>query len=289
MDQIILTIPQSHCVIFERFGKYSRTCEQGLRFRVPFFEKVKRIPEWGSTANKKGYLIELTEQQSDTAPRQCHTKDNVAIEANASVYWRITDPEKALYEVDVLPRAVRDIALNALRSEIGKLDLDAILSERQGLNERLATQLSSLGLKWGIQFTRVEIQELTTNDETATAMRQQMVAERKRRALIAEAEGQATAEVRVAKADRDAAILRAQGQAKALELIADAEMQYLQKLEESVTAAAAGQVLVAQKLLDGFDRITKNPAHKVFLPNSFNGLFSLDAEHNPSGIEDPKK
>ena len=289
MEQIILAVPQSHCVIFERFGKYSRTCEQGLQFRIPFFEKIKRIPEWRSTANKKGYLIELTEQQSDTAARQCHTKDNVTVQANASVYWRITDPEKALYEVDILPQAVRDIALNALRSEIGKLELDAVLSEREGLNKRLATQLSQLGLKWGVQFTRVEIQELVTNDETASAMRQQMEADRKRRAVIAEAEGEATAKVRVAKADRDAAILRAQGQAKALELIADAELQYLQKLTTSVTTTAAGQVLIAQKFLDGFDRITQNSAHKVFLPNSFNGLFSLDAEQIPSGIADPKE
>ncbi len=165
-----------------------------------------------------------------------------------------------------------------MRSNIGTLELDTLLSERTRLNERIAAQLGKVAAKWGIQFTRVEIQELKTADATADAMRQQMVAERKRRAIVTEAEGTADAEIRLAEAERNAMILRADGQAKALEAIADAELNYLEKLGKSVGSAEAAQILLAQKYLDGFNNISKNPSHKVFLPNSFSGLFSLPVD-----------
>jgi regulator of protease activity HflC (stomatin/prohibitin superfamily) len=275
---LFYTIPQSHCVVIERFGKFSRVQREGLRFKLPFIEVVKRVDDWGEDVNKLGFMIELTEQQFDTPTRQAHTKDNVLVNANASVFWRIIDVRKALYEIDCLPRAVTDIALNALRSNIGMIGLDELLAERQSLNERIAAELSETARKWGIQFTRVEIQELSTNEDTSRAMRQQMDAERKRRAAVAEAEGAAEAEVRVAQAQRDAAILRAEGSAKALEITAVAEANYLAKLTEKLDSRSAATVLVAQKFLDGFNTISKNPADKVFLPNAFNGLFNLSTE-----------
>lgn len=276
---LIYTVPQSHCVVLERFGKFARIQQQGLRFRVPIFEKIRRVGStWGSTANKKGFLIELTEQQTDTPPRQCHTKDNVPVTANASVYWRITDPRKALYEVDILPQSVSDVALNALRSNIGTLDLDTVLSERAQLNEKIAAQLSETGKKWGIIFTRVEIQELSTDQTVSTAMMQQMDAERRRRAVVADAEGKAEAEVKVAEAEKKAAILRAEGRAKSLELLSKAEKIYL----DTLGSDAASQLLLAQKYIDGFEIISKNPADKVFIPNSFRGLFSFPVEDKNS-------
>ena len=282
MFDIIFTVPQSHCVVIERFGRFSRVCSQGLHFRIPIIEQPRYCTGWGVSANKRGYVLELTEQQTDTPLRTCQTKDNVTIQANASVYWRILDPIKALYEVDVLPRAVSDIALNALRAIIGKITLDQVFSERQKLNEIVASQLSKVSQKWGIQFTRVEIQELKTSDATESAMLQEMAAERRRRAVVTEAEGRAAAEIKMAEAERQAAILRADGKAQALEKIAYAEMNYLQKLSGSVNPTCAGQILIAQKFLDGFDKITMNQAHKVFLPNSFSGLFSLPTDDSPT-------
>ena len=275
---IVYTIPQSHCAVIERFGKFSRIQREGLRFRLPLMEQIKRVDDWGEQVNKQGYLIELTEQQTDTPTRQSHTRDNVAVHANASVYWRIIDPRKALYEIDSLPRAVSDIALNALRSNVGTMNLDELLAERQSINERIAAELSETARKWGVQFTRVEIQEIQTSDDTARAMSQQMDAERKRRALIAEAEGAAEAEVRVAEAQKKAAVLRAEGQAQALELAAEAESHYLAKLTERIGGDQAAAVLIAQKYLTGFDTISKNPSDKVFLPNSFQALFALPTD-----------
>ena len=107
-------------------------------------------------------LIELSEQKTDTPFRQCQTKDNVTIQADASVYWRIVDPIKAVYHVDILTSSVSDIALNALRSNIRTITLDEVLSERKNLNHKIASQLAETATKWGITFTRVEIQGLHT-------------------------------------------------------------------------------------------------------------------------------
>ena len=281
------TVPQAHCVVIERMGRFSRIQREGLHFKLPFIEAVKRVDSWSTKANKKGYLIELTEQQTNTPTRQTHTRDNVAVTTNASVYWRVIDPRRALYEIDALPTALADVALNALRSHIGQLELDAVLSERATLNERIAAELSDTAEKWGIQFTRVEIQELTTSDETARVMAQQMDAERKRRAAVAEAEGHAQAEVRMAEGQRDAAILRAEGHAKALALLADAEAEYLERLQRVTTQANAAAILVASKYLNGFETITRNPSDKVFLPADFRPLLTLPVGDGAAGTAAP--
>lgn len=275
---LIYTIPQNHVVLIKRFGKHSRVQRDGLRFKLPFIESIKKVYEWGGTANKNGFFIELSEQQTDTPPRQCQTLDNVTIEANASIYWRITDPVKAVYDIDVLPKSIADIALNALRANIGKIKLDQVLSERQDLNQKIAAQLAESASKWGVTFTRVEIQEINYSSETAEAMMQEMTAERKKRALMAEAEGEAQAEVTKANAEANATLIRARAQADAIKLIADAESAYISKLKENSSPEVAGQIIMSQKYIDGMKIISSNPGDKVFLPNSFQGIFEISTD-----------
>ena len=275
---LIYTIPQNHVVLIKRFGRHSRVQTDGLRFKLPIIESIKKVYDWDDTANKRGFLIELSEQQTDTPTRQCQTVDNVTIDANASIYWKITDPVKAVYDVDVLPKSVSDVALNALRSNIGKLKLDQILSERQTLNDRIAAELSERGDKWGITITAVEIQEINYSSETAEAMMQEMAAERKKRAAIAEAEGEAKAEVTKAEAEAKAIKIRAEAQAEATQIRADAEAYYIAKLKDSSSSDVAGEIVMSQKYIDGMKTISQNPSDKVFLPNSFNGLFNLSTD-----------
>jgi regulator of protease activity HflC (stomatin/prohibitin superfamily) len=277
---LIYTIPQNHVVLIKRFGKHSRVQSEGLRFKIPLIESYKTVYDWQGTANKNNYFIELSEQQTDTPPRQCQTLDNVTIDANASIYWRIIDPIKAVYDIDVLPKSIADIALNALRANIGKIKLDQVLSERQNLNTKIAAQLADTAAKWGVAFTRVEIQEINYSSETAEAMMQEMTAERKKRALIAEAEGEASAEVTKANADASATIIRAKAQADAIKMIADAESIYISKLKEHTSPEIAGQIIMSQKYIDGMKTITNNPSDKVFLPNSINGLFEITTGKN---------
>jgi regulator of protease activity HflC (stomatin/prohibitin superfamily) len=265
-------VQQNHCVIIERFGKYSRTCSQGLRFRIPILEQIKRFPEWGVTAIKEGSKIELSEQHSDTPPRTAHTRDNVQVSVNATVYWKIVDPVKAVYEVDILPDAILDSALNTLRSCIGQIALDNLIGARQKLNDQISTQLSQTAAKWGVKVNRVEVQNFEVSDETQTAMLQEMEAERAKRALIATAEGEADAAVKIAEAERKARMLRADGESKAIGLIAKAEKMYLLDLKEVVGEKSASEILLAQKMLDGFVQISKGDANKVYIPNSVRGL-----------------
>ena len=272
---LIYTVPQNHVVLIKRFGKHSKIQREGLRFKLPIIESFKTVDEWLGDANKRGYLIELSEQQTDTPSRQCQTLDNVTIDANASIYWRITDPVKAVYDIDILPKSVADIALNALRANIGKIKLDEVLSERQNLNTKIAAQLAETAAKWGITFTRVEIQEINYSSETAEAMMQEMMAERKKRALTAEAEGEALAEVTRAKAAASATLIRAQAQAESIKIIADAESVYISKLKDASNAEIAGQIILSQKYIDGMNTISSNPSDKVFLPNSFQGMFEI--------------
>lgn len=269
------TIPQNHVVLIQRFGKYSRVQKAGLVFKIPFIEGVKRLPEWNGKANKNGYMIELSEQQTDTAPRQCQTLDNVTIEADASIYWKIVDPVKAVYNVDILPKSISDIALNALRANIGKMKLDKVLSQREGLNESIAAQLVELTEKWGIVVTRVEIQEIDYNSETAEAMLQEMTAERKRRAMIAEAKGKAEAEVEQAEAEAKAIRIKAKAQADAVKIAAESESYYLSRLSENVSREVAGKIMISQKYIEGMQVITTNPGDKVFLPGNFDGVLKI--------------
>jgi regulator of protease activity HflC (stomatin/prohibitin superfamily) len=278
--QLIYSVPQNHVVLITRFGKHARVQKDGLRFKLPLIENIKDVSYWGNIANKQGFLIELSEQQTDTPKRQCQTSDNVTLSVDATVFWRITNPIKAVYDVDVLPKAVADVALNALRANIGSLKLDQVLSERQRLNERIAAQLTSTGAKWGVSFTRVEIQEIHYDDATAKAMMQEMAAERTKRALIAEADGKAAAALAEANAEAKATMIRAKAQADALQLIAEAEKEYLLKIKEGVNADIAGQVMIAQKYLDGMKVISAQPSNKVFLPNGFQGLFNISTNGN---------
>ena len=265
---MFLKVPQAHCVLIERFGKYSSTKSAGLAFRIPFTDGIKNLPEWEGTAVKEDVFIELTQQQTETIPRQVHTKDNVPVTANVSIYWRITDPYRAVYEVDVLPRSIKDTAQNALRAHVGSMALDQVFAERSKINESISNQLKSVTATWGVLLERVEIQQLQTEGDVEAAMLQQMEAERNRRALISEATGNAEAAVTVAAAEKKAAVLRAEGEALAMAKLAEAENFYLKRLREQVGEREATDILMAQKYISGFNVISNNPADKIFLPNS---------------------
>lgn len=273
---MISTIPQNHCRVIERFGKPVKVQRSGLAFKLPIIDHVRDVTSvWGAETNQKGVFIELSEQITDTSPRECFSQDNAKLMVDAVISWKIVDPIKAIYEVDHLHKSLLQAALNAIRSEIGTMPLDDALSARAMLNESVVSQLSETCAKWGLNILRVEIQELKTDDATSAAMLQQVDSERKSRAIKAEAEGQAKATVMKAEADKNAAIMRAEGQAKALELIADAEKIYLTTLSEQVGSEEAARVLLTQKVIDGYDVITSNPANQVFIPTGTQSFIDL--------------
>ena len=273
---MITIIPQSHCRIIERFGKPVKVQKSGLAIKIPVLDSVKDVStDWGGDANKQGVFIELSEQVTDTHPRECITRDNAKVMVDAVVSWRIIDPIKAVYEVDQLHQSLLQTVLNAVRAEVGGNELDYALQARTELNEKITSRLVDTLSKWGLQLLRVEIQELKTDDATSAAMLQQLDAERKSRASKLEAEGQAKATVEIAKADRDAAILRAEGQAKALEITASAEKSYLETLATAIGADEAKKILLAQKVIEGYSIISVNPGDKVFIPSNVQSFIEL--------------
>ena len=274
----VYNVPQNHVAIIERFGKYSRTQRAGINFRVPFLEKVKRVDvqgsNWGDFANKESVFIELSEQTLETPARECLTKDNTNVLVDAVLSFRILDPIKAVYEVDQLELAITNAGLNALRGIIGGLELDEAVARRQDINDAVASQLAESGKKWGIQFIRAEVQQFRADEKTLDIMRQQLDADRRKRAAIAEAEGKAKAAVTIATAEAEAAQIRARGQAAALEIMAAADSIYARSITEALGERGA-EVMIAQKYLDGFEVISRNPAEKVYLPSNFNGIISV--------------
>lgn len=286
---LVYQVPQSHCVIIERFGKFSRVVQSGLHIRLPLIEKQKNVIDdcgWGNAAApvacrlKEDYtFIELTDQHLDTKPRIYHTKDNIQVSIDAVIFWRIVDVKSAVYAVDNLITSMIDTVLNALRSEIGSKTLEEILTGREKLSSSIAENVAVTAQRWGVSVQRVEIQELKTDDATADAMRLELEAERKKRAAILEAEGAASAAVMkaeaekkaviiAAEAEKTALILRAEGAAAAKELQSKADSAYLEKLKESGNFSAADivKVMLAQKYLEGYEIVSKNPADKVYLP-----------------------
>ena len=273
---MITIIPQNHCRIIERFGKPVRVQEGGLAVIIPIIEKVKNLGSaWGLETNKGGKFIELSEQITDTNPRECITSDNAKVHVDAVLNWRIVDPVKAVYEVDRLHQSIIQAVLNAVRAEVGANTLDNILQTRTVLNEKINARLVDTFNKWGILLIRVEIQESKTDEATGAAMLQQLDAERKSRALVSEAEGQSKATVEIARAERDAAILRAEGESKALEITGIADKEYLEKLASVVGAEKANEILLAQKAIQGYSVISKNPADKVFIPANFQTFMDI--------------
>lgn len=260
-------VPEGHWAIRESFGKFQGILEPGIHKYIPYFEGTKDLSSWGATANKRGFLIEQSEQQTNTPTRNCQTKDNVTLVANTSIGWKIIDPKKAAYAIDHLPTAISDLALNALRANVGTLNFDEVFSSKNILNQTIKSELHDIVAQWGIELIRVEIQELTYSKEVEKAMIEQMAADRKRKALLSLAEGQSESTLMNANAKAEALLIGANAQAAALHIQTAAETAYLHALIKEVGESAAANILIAQKNRESIERITENPSHKVFLPS----------------------
>ena len=262
-------IPQGHCVVVERFGKPVRVAQSGLRFFLPGLDKLKDVRMlWSDQTNKNGIFIELTEQICDTGSRECFTKDNVKLIVDCVYRWRVTDPIKAIYEVDELHKSLKEAVLGEIRSFIGKNELNTVLASRARISETVVTVVSDTARRWGVNLTGVEVQELKADEATQGAMLQQLDAARRAEAIKLEAEGKAFAVVQEAEAAKKAAILRAEASSAAIKLVAEGEQAYLTMLKETVGPDAAAKVLIAQKTLDAYRQATSDPSAKVFLPLS---------------------
>ena len=201
----------------------------------------------------------------NTKPRQYFTKDNIAMSVDCALRWRITDPVKAAYEVDHLHNVLIETTLSEVRSYVGSHDLNHILSNRQSISEHMNATLAETARRWGVNVLGVEIQELQADDQTIDAMRQQLEASRKAEATKLMAEGDAAAIVKKAQAEADALRLRA-----------ESEKDYLQILTSAIGKDGAVKVILANKILEAYTALAKEPAHKIFMamPEKMNMLMN---------------
>lgn len=232
----------------------------------------------GGNANKEGVFIELTEQLIDTKPRNYITSDNVKVVADCVIRWRIVDPIKAVYEVDNFYRSLTETILNSMRGEIGSRSLDSAIKSRHEISESVLSNVSDTLSRWGVQLIAIELQEIKTDSETETAMRQIIEAERRSKAIAAEAKGVAEATIAKAEAEKRAAIMKAEGVNESLKIIAESENAYLETLCKTVSKEDAVKILSLQKTIDGFGILTSKPGDKFFIPSNIRGFINFGDE-----------
>jgi regulator of protease activity HflC (stomatin/prohibitin superfamily) len=232
LKQSIRFVPQNTALVVERFGKYRTSMEAGLNFLVPFIDRV-------------AYNQTLKEQAVDVPSQGAITRDNISLVVDGVLYVKVIDPYKASYGVENYVYAVTQLAQTTMRSEIGKLELDKTFEEREALNTNIVAQINDAATPWGVMVMRYEIKDIDPPRTVLDAMERQMKAEREKRAVVLESEGQRQSSINVAEGQRQARvlaaeaekaeqILRAEGEASAILAVAEAKAAAL----ETVGAAA---------------------------------------------------
>ncbi len=238
----IYLVRQAEAIVIERLGKFNRVLTPGLHIVAPFFESPRSF-SWTyfkELENKRYYKyirqtdrIDLREAVYDFPKQSVITKDNVTMEISALLYYQITDPKAAVYEVANLPEALEKLTQTTLRNVVGSMDLDESLVSRDRVNSKLRLILDDAADKWGVKVNRVELQEVNPPADIRHAMEKQMRAERDRRAIILESEGSKQSAILEAEGKRQAAILSAQGTAEALLINAQSEAEARLKIAEA--------------------------------------------------------
>lgn len=281
----IVKVPQAHAMVIERLGRYHRTIDSGLHVVWPLLDSPRTLRvryvaaepwlgvarpaegaqletlEQARVITRETVFIDLREQVLNFPQQTVITKDNVVMDIDAVLFYEITEPHNAIYEVNDLPYAIEMLVMTTLRSVIGEMDLDETLSRREAINARLRQVLEATG-KWGVKVTRVEIQDIRPPASIQEAMKLQMEAERKRRAAVTQAEGERQAKILQADGVREAAIREAQGQAEAIS-----------KIKEAIGRDGnAASYLIALKYLEALQKISEGQATKIFLPFEATGV-----------------
>jgi regulator of protease activity HflC (stomatin/prohibitin superfamily) len=270
----IKVVSQGNVAVVERLGKFHGVLEPGLHVVIPVVDRLR------TTLSKR-------EQVFDIPPQQCITSDNAPLAADAVVYWRVVDPEKAVYSVMDLKMAIQNLVLTQLRTEIGKLTLDMTFSAREQINSVLLTDLDVATDPWGVKITRVEVRDIIPNQDIMRAMEMQMAAERTKRAVIIksegeraravnEAEGEAQSRLIDARASAEAVRLEADAQAFKLELEAQGAAKALAAIEESLGSAqeAARFQLMREYIASQRALATSRNAKVIITPDAASNLLA---------------
>jgi len=259
----VVTVKQGYKYTVERFGRYTRTLDPGFHFIIPFFDRI-------------GDKMNLKEQVLEVPTQEVITRDNAMVAADGVVFFQVLDPSRAAYEVNNLELAILNLTMTNIRTVMGSMDLDELLSKRDEINARIMAVVDEATQPWGVKITRIEIKDITPPRDIVDAMARQMKAERDKRAMILEAEGHREAEIAKAEGEKKAAILEAEGRkeaafrdAEAREREAEAEAKATEMVSEAIASGdkQAINYFVAQKYVDALGQFAMSPNEKlVFMP-----------------------
>ena len=281
----IKIVPQSSVLLIERLGRFHRVAASGLNIIVPFFESPRSF--FWTNVRPGTTFIDLREQFLDLPPQPVITRDNVTINVDSVVYWMITDPIKAVYEMNDLVGGIVQLTITGMRSVMGEMDLDHTLSNRDQINAKLRLILDEATDKWGVKVTRVDVKNINPPEDVRITMEKQMTAERNRRALILQAEGDKQAAITRAEGEKQAAITRSEGEKESAILQADGAAQARLKSAAADAQAIAQitkaigdpqqttQYLITSRYIESLRDMTKtNNSKVIFMPMETSALMS---------------
>src|SRR5438067_165290 len=303
----IKIVPQATVMVLERFGRFDRLASSGLNVIIPFFEKPRAV-YW--TNVRPGITsIDLREQFLDLPPQPVITRDNVTIHVDSVVYWQITDPIKAVYEMNDLVGGIVQLTITGMRAVMGDMDLDHTLSQRDQINSKLRIILDEATDKWGVKVTRVDVKNINPPEDVRVTMEKQMTAERNRRALVLQAEGERQAAITRAEGEKQAAVTRSEGEKQSnilqAEGLAQARLRQAEAESQAIAQVAQAmqehgnpaQYLITTRYIESLRDMTKsNNAKVVFMPvetatmlSSVGSIKEMFSETGDSGADDSQQ
>jgi regulator of protease activity HflC (stomatin/prohibitin superfamily) len=278
-------VPQSTVLLIERLGRFNRLAQSGLNVIIPFFDSPRSV--YWTNVRPGTTSIDLREQYIDLPPQPVITRDNVTINVDSVVYWQITDPVKAVYEVADLVGGIIQLTITGMRSVMGEMDLDHTLSSRDQINAKLRLILDEATDKWGVKVTRVDVKNINPPEDVRITMEKQMTAERNRRALILQAEGEKQAAITRAEGEKQAAITRSEGEKESAILSAEgaaqarlksasADAQAIAQIAQSIgSPEQTTQYLINSRYIESLRDMTRTQNSKViFMPIETSSLLS---------------
>jgi regulator of protease activity HflC (stomatin/prohibitin superfamily) len=265
----IKIVPQGREYTVEQFGRYTRTLKPGISFLTPFVEGV-------------GRRVNMMEQVLEVPRQEVITKDNVTVQVDAIIFIQVMDASLAAYRVDNLHYAIGQLTMTNLRTVVGSMELDEVLSQRDQINTRLLHVIDEATSPWGVKAARIEIKDLQPPPDITNAMARQMKAERERRAVITEADGEKQAAIARAEGSKQSAILQAEGRkeaafrdAEARERSAAAEAKATEMVSDAIAKGDVNAInyFIAQKYVEAFGKLAESPQQKtVIVPAEMGAL-----------------
>ena len=280
----IRIVPQATVMLVERLGKFDKLANSGLNILVPFLDRPRAV-YWTNT--RPGLTsIDLREQYLDLPPQPVITRDNVTIHVDSVVYWQITDPVKAVYEMNDLVGGIVQLTITGMRAVMGDMDLDHTLSQRDQINSKLRIILDEATDKWGVKVTRVDVKNINPPEDVRITMEKQMTAERNRRALVLQAEGDRQAAITRAEGEKQAAVTRAEGEKQSAILAAEgaaqarlrnaeAESEALGRIAQAIPNGDPGHYLITVRYIESLRDMTRtNNSKVIFMPVETSAMLS---------------